>query len=87
MEGHVRDRPHEFFIMLYKPVCCHLRLLTPFAMVMEQDPPRALRLHMRGYGNGSVWADIDFPASHVMYLHRGWKTFARAHSLSKGHVL
>ena len=22
-----------------------------------------------------------------MYLHRGWKTFARAHSLSEGHVL
>ena len=42
---------------------------------------------MRGCGNGSMWVDVDFPAPHVMYLRRGWKTFARAHSLSEGLVL
>src|SRR5215216_2282417 len=42
---------------------------------------------MRGCGNGDMWVDVDFPAPHNMYLRRGWKTFARAHSLSKGHVL
>jgi hypothetical protein len=31
--------------------------------------------------------DVDFPAPHVMYFCRGWKTFACAHSLSEGHVL
>ena len=31
--------------------------------------------------------DVDFPAPHVMYLYRGWKTFARAHSLSEGLIL
>ena len=30
---------------------------------------------------------VDFPAPHIMYLRRGWKTFAHAHSLSEGHVL
>ena len=42
---------------------------------------------MRGCGNGGMWVDVDFPAPHVVYLRCGWKTFARAHSLSEGHVL
>ena len=42
---------------------------------------------MRDCGNGSMWVDVNFPAPHVMYLRRGWKTFARAHSLSEGLVL
>ena len=54
---------------------------------MELDPPQTLRLHMRGCGNGGTPVDIDFPAPHVMYLHRGWKTFARVHSLTAGLVL
>ena len=86
MEGHVRDQPREF-IRLYKPPCGHLRLPTPFARIMELEEPRALRLHMRGCGNGGMWVDVDFPAPHVMYLRRGWLTFARAHSLSEGHIL
>ena len=42
---------------------------------------------MMGCGNGNTWVDVDFPAPHIMYLRRGWKTFAHAHSLSEGHVL
>ena len=42
---------------------------------------------MRGYGNGGTWVDVDFPAPHIMYPHRGWKTFARVHSLTEGLVL
>nr|XP_020148413.1 B3 domain-containing protein Os03g0212300-like [Aegilops tauschii subsp. strangulata] len=87
MEGHVGDQPREFVIRLYKPVCGHLRLPTPFAREMELKQPCALRLHMRGYGNGGMRVDVDFPAPHVMYLRRDWKTFARAHGLSEGHVL
>ena len=87
MEGHVGDQPREFFIRLHKLVRGHLRLPTPFTREMELDPPQALRLHMRGYGNSSMRVDVDFPAPHVMYLRRGWKAFARAHSLSEGLVL
>ena len=54
---------------------------------MELDPPQTLRLHMRGCGNGGTWVDVDFPALHVMYLRRGWKAFARVHSLTEGLVL
>ena len=54
---------------------------------MEMDPPETLRLHMRGCGNGGTRVDVDFPAPRVMYLRRGWKTFARIHSLTAGLVL
>nr|XP_020172189.1 B3 domain-containing protein Os03g0212300-like [Aegilops tauschii subsp. strangulata] len=87
MEGHVGDQPREFFIRLYKPVHGRLRLPTLFAREMELDPPQALRLHMRGCGNGSMRVEVDFPAPHVMYLRRGWKIFAHAHGLPEGLVL
>ena len=54
---------------------------------MELDPPQTLCFHMRSYGNGGTWVDLDFPAPHVMYLRRGWKTSARVHSLTAGLVL
>ena len=83
MKGHVT----EIFIRLRRPPRCRLRLPTPFAREMELDPPQTLRLHMRGCGNGCTQVDVDFPAPHVMYLRRGWKTFARIHSLTAGLVL
>ena len=87
MEGHVGDQPREFFIRLRRPPHRRLHLPTPFAREMELNPPYTLSLHMRGCGNGGTRVDVDFPAPHVMYLRREWKTFARAHSLSEGHVL
>ena len=54
---------------------------------MELDPPHPLRLHMRGCGNSGTWADIECPSPHVMYLRRGWKTFARIQSLTEGLTL
>ena len=87
MEGHVGDQPREFVIRMHQPVRRRLSLPTLFAREMELDPPQALRLHMRGCGNGSMRVDVDFPAPHVMYLRRGWKTFARAQCLLEGLVL
>ena len=46
-----------------------------------------LKLHMKGCGNNGMRVDVDFPAPHVMFFCRGWKTFACAHSLLEGHVL
>ena len=54
---------------------------------MNVEQPLGLRLHMRGYCNGIIWADIEFPAPHVILLRHGWNTLARAHSLAAGHVL
>ena len=87
MGVHVEDQPCELFIRLRRPPRRCLRLPAPFARVMERDPPQTLRLHMRGCGNGCTQVDVDFPAPRVMYLRRGWKTFARIHSLMAGLVL
>ena len=87
MEGHVGDHPCEFFIRLRRPPRRHLPLPALFAREMECDLPQSLRLHMRGCGNGGTRVDVDFPAPHVMYLRRGWKTFALIHSLTFGLVL
>nr|XP_020179420.1 B3 domain-containing protein Os03g0212300-like [Aegilops tauschii subsp. strangulata] len=87
MEGHVGDQPLDFVIRLYKPLRGRLRLPAPFARAMDLEQPRALKLHMRGCENGSMRVDVDFPTPHVMFFRHGWKTFARAHSLSEGHVL
>ena len=86
-KGHVGDQPREFFIRLRRPPRRRLRLPAPFSREMERDPPQSLRLHMRGCGNGGTRVDFDFPAPRVMYLRRGWKTFARIHSLTAGLVL
>nr|XP_020195176.1 B3 domain-containing protein Os03g0212300-like [Aegilops tauschii subsp. strangulata] len=85
-EGNIGNQPLEFIVKLRGPPCSRLRLPTPFSRVMEVEQPPGLRLHMRGCSNGSMQADMEFPAPHVMLLRRGWKTFARAHSLAGGHV-
>ena len=87
MEGHVGDQPREFFIRLRRPLRRRLRLPAPFAWELVHDRPQSLILHMRGCGNGGTRVDVDFPAPRVMYLRRGWKTFARIHSLTAGLVL
>src|SRR3954470_1066658 len=51
---------------------------------MELDPPESLRLHMRGCGISGTRVRVDFPSPHVMYLRRGWKTFAHIHRLTEG---
>ena len=55
--------------------------------MLEIDQRPSIRLHMKGCCNGDMWVNTGFPAPHVMFLHRGWKTFTRAHFLMKGHVL
>ena len=77
----------EFVVGLRGPPRSHLCLPEPFARVLEVDQPPSLRLHMRGCCNGDMWVNVEFPAPHVMLLHRGWKTFAHAHCLMKGHIL
>ena len=87
MEGHVGDDPCDFSVRLRRPPRRRLRLPTPFAREMELDTPQALRLHMRGCGNSNIWDNVEFPAPHVMYFRRGWKTFAHVHSLMEGLTL
>ena len=77
----------EFILQLREPPRSRLRLPEAFARVLEIDHPPRLRLHMKGCCHNNMWVNTGFPAPHVMLLRRGWKTFARAHCLMKGHVL
>ena len=54
---------------------------------MELDPPESLWLHVRGCGISGTRARVDFPAPHLMYLRRGWKTFSHIHRLTEGLTL
>ena len=54
---------------------------------MESDPPETLRLHMRGCGISDTRVRVVFLGPNVRYLDRGWKTFARIHSLMEGFTL
>ena len=85
--GHVGDSALEFILQLHGPLRRRLRLPQVFARVLEIDQPPRLRLHMKGCCHGDMWVNTGFPAPQVMLLHRGWKTFARAHCLMDGHVL
>ena len=84
---HIGDDPCEFFVKLRRVPRRRLRLPALFASAMELDPPETLRLHMRGCGISGTRVRIAFPAPNVMYLDRGWKTFARIHSLMEGDLL
>ena len=54
---------------------------------MEPDPPEMLELRMRGCGISGTRVSVVSPAPGVMYFDRGWKTFARIHSLTAGFTL
>ena len=54
---------------------------------MELDPPEMLELRMRGCGISGTRVSVVSPAPGVMYFDRGWKSFARIHSLTAGFTL
>src|SRR3954471_16535379 len=84
---HIGDDPCEFFVRLRRAPRRHLRLPAPFASVMEMEQTETLRLRMRGCGISGTRVHVEFPAPGVMYLGRGWKSFARIHSLMEGVTL
>ncbi|KAE8811128.1 L-ascorbate oxidase-like protein [Hordeum vulgare] len=46
-----------------------------------------LWLRVHGCGNGAVTVAVEQPRPQLLFLGRGWKSFARAHNLWDGHVL
>ncbi|KAE8810106.1 L-ascorbate oxidase-like protein [Hordeum vulgare] len=46
-----------------------------------------LRLQVHGCSNGAVPVVVEQPGPRLLFLGRGWKSFARAHNLWDGHVL
>src|SRR3954463_13733613 len=78
---HLGDDPCEFIIRLRRAPRRHLRLPAPFANVLEVERPETLNLRMRGCGISGTRVHVESRAPGVMCLGRGWKTFARIHSL------
>ncbi|KAE8779188.1 L-ascorbate oxidase-like protein [Hordeum vulgare] len=46
-----------------------------------------LGLRVHGCGNDAVPVTVEQPGPRLLFLGRGWKSFARAHNLWHGHVL
>ncbi|KAE8791817.1 L-ascorbate oxidase-like protein [Hordeum vulgare] len=46
-----------------------------------------LWLWVHGCGNDAMPVAVEQPGSRLLFLGRGWKSFARAHNLWDGHVL
>src|SRR4051794_26328989 len=84
---HVGDDPCEFIIRLRRAPRRRLRLPAPFASVLEVEQPETLNLRMRGYGISGTRVHVESRAPGVMYLGRGWKSFARIHNLTEGFTL
>src|SRR3954466_10300238 len=84
---HLGDDPCEFIIRLRRAPRRRLRLPAPFASVLEVEQPEMLNLRMRGCGIGGMRVHVESRAPGVVYLGRGWKSFARIHSLMAGFTL
>ncbi|KAE8797228.1 l-ascorbate oxidase-like protein [Hordeum vulgare] len=54
---------------------------------MEAAKPPVLWLRPYGCSHGAMQVQVEYPKRHALLLRRGWKAFARAHSLEDGHIL
>ncbi|KAE8769284.1 l-ascorbate oxidase-like protein [Hordeum vulgare] len=54
---------------------------------MEAAKPPDLWLRAYGCSHGAMQVYVEYPKGCSVLLRRGWKAFARAHSLEDGHVL
>ncbi|KAE8820507.1 L-ascorbate oxidase-like protein [Hordeum vulgare] len=54
---------------------------------MSEEKPPLLWLWVHGRANGAVPVTVEQPGPRLLFLGRGWKSFARAHNLWDGHVL
>ncbi|KAE8783772.1 l-ascorbate oxidase-like protein [Hordeum vulgare] len=54
---------------------------------MEAAKPPVLWFRVYGFSHGAMQVHVEYPKRRSMLLRRGWKAFARAHSLKDGHIL
>ncbi|KAE8766787.1 l-ascorbate oxidase-like protein [Hordeum vulgare] len=54
---------------------------------METAKPPALWLWVYGCSHDAMQVHVEHPKRRSILLGRGWKAFARAHSLEDGHIL
>ncbi|KAE8770111.1 l-ascorbate oxidase-like protein [Hordeum vulgare] len=64
-----------------------LQLPRAFTKAMEEEKLPMLWLRVHGCGNGAVPVDVEHPGPRLLFLGRGWESFARAHNLWDVHIL
>ncbi|KAE8797261.1 l-ascorbate oxidase-like protein [Hordeum vulgare] len=84
---HVETTPLEFLVRLEGRIRTWLQHPIAFAKVMSKEKPPMLQLRVQGCGNDAVVVTVEQPGPRLLFLGRGWKSFARAHNLWDGHVL
>ncbi|KAE8775200.1 l-ascorbate oxidase-like protein [Hordeum vulgare] len=85
--GNSDETTLEFIMELHGVPRGHLHLPRPFAREMEAAKPPVLWLRAYGCSHGAMQVHVQYPKRRSMLLKRGWKVFARAHSLEDGHIL
>ncbi|KAE8797411.1 l-ascorbate oxidase-like protein [Hordeum vulgare] len=76
-----------FVVELHDVPRGHFHLPRPFPRVMEAAKPLVLWLRASGCSHGAMEMHVEYPKRRSTLLGRGWKAFARAHSLEDGHIL
>ncbi|KAE8777875.1 40S ribosomal protein S5-1 [Hordeum vulgare] len=76
----------EFVVELHGIPRGHLHLPRPFARAMEVAKPLSCGCG-RTAAPTALCKHVEYPKRRSMFLGRGWKAFARTHSLEDGHVL
>ncbi|KAE8783116.1 l-ascorbate oxidase-like protein [Hordeum vulgare] len=84
---HVERTLLEFLVRLQGCIQTRLQLPITFAKVMSEEKPPMLRLHVHGCGNGTVTVAVEQSGPRLLFLCRGWKSFAHDHNLWDRHVL
>ncbi|KAE8789128.1 l-ascorbate oxidase-like protein [Hordeum vulgare] len=82
-----KGAPLEFLVQLRGCIRTRLQLPRAFAKAMEEEKPLMLWLRVHDCGNGAVLVAVEHTGPRLLFLGRGWKSFARAHNLWEGHVL
>ncbi|KAE8782285.1 l-ascorbate oxidase-like protein [Hordeum vulgare] len=61
--------------------------IDTYPVVMGEEKLPVLWLQVHGCGNGTIPVAVEQPGPRLLFLGRGWTSFARAHNLWDGHVL
>ncbi|KAE8793573.1 l-ascorbate oxidase-like protein [Hordeum vulgare] len=87
LDGHSDGMALEFVMELRGVPQGHFHLPLPFARAMEAARPPVLWLRAYRCSHSAMQVHVEYVKRHTMLLRRGWKAFARAHSLEDGHIL
>ena len=84
---HTGFAPFEFIVDLNHRPRSRLLLPDSFATATEDIRPSGFWLQVDGCPNGPSWALAERTAEGALLLGQGWKSFSRAHRLSRGQCL